>query len=126
MPICSTSVWNRDIAGPYWSPGESKGTLLTYRNNFVPASEPRLADNKRPTLRQARLNGPGSQHTLSHYAVSSPSGHIQSVSESPRQLFPVIQQRPLFSFDSVFPRSSLHVPVSWGRADRYGTDPASC
>ena len=39
--------------------GESKGALLTYRNNFVPASEPWLAENGQPTLRQARLNGPG-------------------------------------------------------------------
>ena len=74
----------------------SKGTLLTYRNNFVPASEPWLAENEQPTLR-ARLNGPGSQHTLPHYAVSSPFGHIQGISESPCPVFPVIQQRPLFS-----------------------------
>ena len=49
--------------------GESKGTLLTYWNNFVPASEPWLAENGQPTLRQARLNGPGSQPTLSRCAV---------------------------------------------------------
>ena len=51
---------------------ESKGTLLTYWNNFVPASEPCPAENERSTFRQARLNSPGSQHTRSHYAVSSP------------------------------------------------------
>ena len=78
-------------------PAKSKGTLLTYRNNFVPASEPLLAGNEQPAFRQARLNGLGSQHTLLHYAVSSPSGHSQGISESPRPVFPVIQQRPLFS-----------------------------
>ena len=79
------------------TPAKSKGTLLTYRNNFVPASEPLLAGNEQPAFRQARLNGLGSQHTLLHYAVSSPSGHTQGISESPRPVFPVIQQRPLFS-----------------------------
>ena len=78
-------------------PGESMGTLLTYWKNFVPASEPWLAKNEQPTFRQARLNALGLQHTLSHYAVSSPSSHIQGISESPRPVFPVIQQRPLFS-----------------------------
>ena len=73
------------------------GRLLTYWNNFVPASEPWLADNEQPTLRQARLNGPGSQHTLSHYTESSPSGHIQGISETPLPEFPVIQRGPLFS-----------------------------
>ena len=29
---------------------ESKGTLLTNRNNLVPASEPWLAENEQPTL----------------------------------------------------------------------------
>ena len=58
---------------------ESKGTLSTYRNNFVPASGPWLADSERSTFRQARLNGPGLQHTLSHYAVSSPSGHFPGI-----------------------------------------------
>ena len=75
---------------------ESKGTLLTYRNNFVPASEPCAAENEWSTFRQVRLHVPGSQHTLSHFAVSSPSGHIQGISESPCQVFPVIQRRPLF------------------------------
>ena len=75
---------------------KGKGTLLTCWNNFVPASEFWLADNERSTFRQARLNGPGSQHVLSHDAVSSPSGHTQGISESPCQVFPVIQQRPLF------------------------------
>ena len=70
---------------------------MTYRNNFVPASEPWLAENGQPMLRQARLNGPGLQHTLSHDAVSSPTGHFQGIPESLRQVFPVIQQRPLFS-----------------------------
>ena len=51
---------------------ESKGTLLTYRNNFVAAIKCWLAENEQPTLRQARLNGPGAQHALSHDAVSSP------------------------------------------------------
>ena len=69
---------------------ESKAALLTYWNNFVPASEPWLADNERSTFRQARLNGPGAQHVLSHDAVSSPSGHIKGISESPRPVFPVI------------------------------------
>ena len=78
-------------------PAKSKGTLLTYRNNFVPASEPLLAGNEQPAFHQARLNGLGSQHTLLHYAVSSPSGHTQGIPESPRPVFPVIQQRPLFS-----------------------------
>ena len=45
---------------------ESKGTLLTYWNNFVPACEPWVAENQQPTVRQARLNGAGSQHTLPH------------------------------------------------------------
>ena len=45
---------------------ESKGTLLNYWNNYVLVPEHRLAENEQPTLRQARLNGPGSQHTLSH------------------------------------------------------------
>ena len=80
---------------------ESKGTLLTYRNNFVPASEPCAAENEWSTFRQVRLHVPGSQHTLSHFAVSSPSGHIQGISESRRPVFPVIQQRPLFSRDRV-------------------------
>ena len=53
--------------------------LLTYRNYFVPAPEPWLAENEQLTLRQARLNGSGSQHTLSHYEVWSPSGHIQGI-----------------------------------------------
>ena len=77
---------------------ESKGTLLTCWNNFVPASEFWLADNERSTFRQALLKGSGAQQTLSRYAVSSPSGHIQCISESPRPVFPVIpviQQRPL-------------------------------
>ena len=79
--------------------------LLTYRNNFVPTSEPWLAENRQPTFRQARLNGPGAQHVLSHDAVSSPSGHIQGISESPRPVFPAIHQRSLFSpaADSVLP-----------------------
>ena len=47
----------------------SKGTLLTYWNNFVPASEPWLAENGQPTLRQSRLNGPGSQPTLSRRGI---------------------------------------------------------
>ena len=46
--------------------------MLTYWNNFVPASEPWLEEKEPPTLRQVWLNGAGSQHTLSHYAVSSP------------------------------------------------------
>ena len=45
---------------------EIKGTLLTYWNNYVLAPEPWLAENQKPTLRQVRLNGPGSQRTLSH------------------------------------------------------------
>ena len=73
------------------------GTLLNYWNNFVLASGPWLEKKGQPTLRQVWLNGAGSQHTLSHNAVSTPSGHIQGISESPRQVFPVIQQRPLFS-----------------------------
>ena len=40
--------------------------------NLVPASDLGLADDEQPKLRQARLNGAGLQHTLSHYAVSSP------------------------------------------------------
>ena len=71
---------------------------MTYWNNFVPASEPWLADNERSTFRRTQLNGLGSQHALSHDAVSSPSGHIQGISESLRQVIPVIQQRPLFSW----------------------------
>ena len=47
---------------------ESKGTLLTNRNNLVPASEPWLADHERSTFRQARLNRLGSQRTQSHDA----------------------------------------------------------
>ena len=81
----------------YLTPEESMGTFLTYRNNFVPASDSRPAENEQPTLRQARLNGSGSQHTLSRYAVSSPSGHSQGISETPLPEFPVIQQRSLFS-----------------------------
>ena len=81
----------------YLTPEESKETLLSYRNNFVPTSTPWLADNERPTLRQARLNGPGAQHVRSRDAVSSPSGHSQGISETPRPVFPVIQQRPRFS-----------------------------
>ena len=73
------------------------GTLLNYWNNFVLASGPWLEEKGQPTLRQVWLNGAGSQHTLSHNAVSTPSGHIQGISESPRQVFPVIQQRPLYS-----------------------------
>ena len=76
--------------------GDNTGTLLIYWNNSVPASEPWLAENGQSTLRQARLNGPGSQHTLSHDAVSSPTGHFQGISEPLRPVFPVIQQRPLF------------------------------
>ena len=72
------------------------GTLLNYWNNFVPASMPWLAENEQPTLPPARLNGPGSRHTLSHDAETSPCGHIQGISESLRPVFPVIQQRPLF------------------------------
>ena len=85
------------LAGHHENPRENKATLLTYRNNFVPASEPWLAENRQPTLRQTQLSGLGSQHTLSHYAVSSPSGYIQCISESPIPVFPVIQQRPLVS-----------------------------
>ena len=80
----------------YLTPEESKGTLLNYRNNFVPASDSRPAENERPTLRQARLNGPGAQHVLSHDAVSSPSGHIQGISESPRPVFPLFNNVPRF------------------------------
>ena len=87
---------------------ESKGTLLTYWNNFVPASEFWLAENEWSTFRQARLNGPGSQHVLSHDAVSSPSGQIQGISKSPRALFPVIQQRSLFSLLQSPPLDVLH------------------
>ena len=47
---------------------ESKGTLLTDRNNLVPASEPWLADHERSTFRQARLNRLGSQRAQSHDA----------------------------------------------------------
>ena len=77
----------------------SKGTLLKYWNNFIPASEPWLAENEQPTLNQARLNGPDSQLTLSNYPVSSPCCPIQGISESPDRAFPVmavIQQRSLF------------------------------
>ena len=73
------------------------GTLLNYRNNFVPPSDSRPAENERSTFRRARLNGSGSQHTLSRDAVSSPSGHSQGISETPLPEFPVIQQRSLFS-----------------------------
>ena len=60
--------WNNFVP----SSEEGKGTLLNYWNNFVPASEPWLEEKEQPTLRQVWLNGAGSQHTLSHYAVSSP------------------------------------------------------
>ena len=69
---------------------------MTYRNNFVAAIKCWLAENEQPTLRQARLNAPGSHHALSHYGESRPCGQIQGISESPRPVFPVIQQRPLF------------------------------
>ena len=45
---------------------ECKGTLLTYWNNSVAASEPWLAENEQLKVRQARLNGLVSQRTLSH------------------------------------------------------------
>ena len=59
---------NTPFQGSLFAKG-SKGTLLTYWNNFVPASEPWLAENGQPTLRQSRLNGPGSQPILSRCAV---------------------------------------------------------
>ena len=80
----------------YLTPEESKGTLLTYWKNFVPASDSRPAENERSTFRRARLNGSGSQHTLSRDAVSSPSGHIQRILESPRPVFSAIRQCPRF------------------------------
>ena len=65
---------SRAGGGTITHPEESKGTLLNYWNNFVPACGPWLAENEQPTLRQARLNGSGSQHTACHATrYSSPS-----------------------------------------------------
>ena len=75
---------------------ESTGTLLNYWNNLFPASEPWLAENRQPTLRQTRLSGPGPRHTQSHFTETSPSRQIRSVSGSTRPVFSAIQQRPRF------------------------------
>ena len=85
--------------GANTAPRESKnkGTLLNYWNNSIPTSTPWLADNDQPTLRRTRLNGPASQHALSHSAVSTLAVHFQSISESPCPVIPVIQQCPRFS-----------------------------
>ena len=62
---------SRRDANRFW-PGQNKAKLLPYRNNHVPASEPWPPENEQPALRQARLNGPGWRHVLSHCAVSNP------------------------------------------------------
>ena len=84
--------------GANTAPRESKnkGTLLNYWNNSIPTSTPWLAGNDQPTLRRTRLNGPASQHALSHSAVSTLAVHFQSISESPCPVIPLIQQRPRF------------------------------
>ena len=74
---------------------------MTYRNNFVAAIKCWLAENEQPTLRQARLNAPGSHHALSHYGHITGNQALVAKSKvfpnHPARYFPLFNNVPCFS-----------------------------